>query len=727
MDKLPRVLVPVFLGFTVLISSCNLPVTSPTESSSPSPTDTPRESESETDSSATTAAPISADALGEVFDLAFDSQGTLWVGTSDGVVQCDASLESCQFFSMAVGSAVDEVRAVAPGPDGSLWFGTTAGLVHYDAGAWETITSSDGLVDDIIFDLEFDADGGLWIGTSSGVSHFANSVWANYTTTDGLADDYVHCVFATGEQEIWFGTSMGVSRFDGVNWTTYDQASGLPASDILSITEDTQGVIWLGTLFGGAVRYDAYDWQSYTFSGDMDENVVQAIALGSDDILWLGTRAGAIRYDGIDWLGYSATEGLPSNDVRAIAIAADGAVFFGTNEGITRFEYSREKMQVIQEPVSPQSGSALPEGDPIPHLAPGEEITISAIHMSDADRGWAIGGLGEYGDHVLRTSDGGLTWLDVTPPEPAPGPEDEEKMAAGFFIDETTGWVVYHSVPRESELGSTVLGIWYTFDAGSSWHWSGPFTVDFVGSAFNPPHLDFSTPQTGWIMARLGGVGMHKYPVYLFVTKDGGAHWTRLVDPYESIYLQSCQKTGMSFAFEQTGWVTIASCPIEGAEVVVTGDGGATWEAVALPAPEEQPDLFGSAGCETHFPTLFSSTHGALAMSCLRWENDERVEDHYVYITEDAGETWQTHRYPGGTLLFIDADIAYALSTDIYRTQDGGETWTKVKSVSWEGQFSFVSQQLGWAVARSDTEIALVKTENGGQSWSIIEPVISSE
>ena len=51
----------------------------------------------------------------------------------------------------------------------------------------------------------------------------------------------------------------------------------------------------------------------------------------------------------------------------------------------------------------------------------------------------------------------------------------------------------------------------------------------------------------------------------------------------------------------------------------------------------------------------------------------------------------------------------------------------QVQGVSWDGQFSFVSQQLGWAVARSETEIALVKTENGGESWSIIEPKISFE
>ncbi len=715
----------VFASIALLLAACNLPAASPTESSLPAPTDTPPESGSETSTPSEPGEPISPDELGEVFDLAFDLQGVLWVGTTEGVVQCDAGIQSCQRYSSLDGSPIDEVRAVAVGMDGSLWFGTSQGLIRDLEGTWSKYTAADGLLADTILDLQVGADGALWIGTNSGVSNFANGVWTNYTSADGLADDYVHCVYDAGVQGIWFGTSMGISRFDGVNWTNYDQDTGLPASDVLSIAEDAQGAIWLGTLFGGAARFDAGGWQNYTFSGDMSVNVVQAMTLGSDEALWLGTRAGAFRFDGVEWLGYSTAQGLSGDDVRAIASAADGSVYLGTEAGITRFTPGDVPNGVVQ-PSMP-AASTFPEGDPIPHLAAGEEISIHAIQMSDANQGWAVGGLAEYGDHVLRTSDGGLTWQDVTPPEPAAVPGDAEKMATAFFIDAATGWVIYHSVARESELGSTELAVWHTFDAGRTWHWSGPLSVDFVGSSFNPAYLDFSTAQSGWIMARLGGVGMHKYPVYLFATNDGGAHWNRLIDPYESVYLQSCQKTGMRFAFELTGWVTIASCPIEGAEVVVTRDGGATWDEIRLPAPEEQPDLFDQSSCESHSPMLFSSSHGALAVSCLRWEDDERIEDHYVYVSEDGGETWQTHRNPGGPLLFLNPEHVWSLARDIQVSQDGGQTWTKVKTVSWDGQFSFVSEQLGWAVARNETEIALVKTEDGGQSWLIIEPTISAE
>jgi photosystem II stability/assembly factor-like uncharacterized protein len=58
----------------------------------------------------------------------------------------------------------------------------------------------------------------------------------------------------------------------------------------------------------------------------------------------------------------------------------------------------------------------------------------------------------------------------------------------------------------------------------------------------------------------------------------------------------------------------------------------------------------------------------------------------------------------------------------MYRTDDGGETWEHVKTVFWDGQFSFVGSQYGWAVARSGEALALVKTVDGGSSWVELEP-----
>ncbi len=62
--------------------------------------------------------------------------------------------------------------------------------------------------------------------------------------------------------------------------------------------------------------------------------------------------------------------------------------------------------------------------------------------MVDANQGWGIGGPAQTEDHVFRTQTGGQTWLDVTPPQPAPAAGDAI-AALGFFADASNGWVVY--------------------------------------------------------------------------------------------------------------------------------------------------------------------------------------------------------------------------------------------------------------------------------------------
>jgi hypothetical protein len=60
--------------------------------------------------------------------------------------------------------------------------------------------------------------------------------------------------------------------------------------------------------------------------------------------------------------------------------------------------------------------------------------------------------------------------------------------------------------------------------------------------------------------------------------------------------------------------------------------------------------------------------------------------------------------------------------THIYQTGDGGKTWEPRATVYWSGQFSFVSPLVGWAVATSGDQVALVKTIDGGQMWKVLEP-----
>ena len=371
----------------------------------------------------------------------------------------------------------------------------------------------------------------------------------------------------------------------------------------------------------------------------------------------------------------------------------------------------------VELPTEAAGPSQEPLGPAIVHFDPGQQFLVTNIQMINQNLGWSIGGLEGASDHVLRTGDGGSTWRDVTPPEPAPSETEPGQSAVGYFLDSQVGWVTYYRASLEPTPAR--LRVWATQDGGEDWTASQPVDLEFLGTTDYPPALGFEDAESGWLLAANGPSGMHRYPIYLLRTVDGGRNWEIAIDPFTG-GLQSCHKSGIVFADRLTGWATVAECPIAAPELAMTSDGGRTWNSVPLPPPEKRPTLFETELCEGHSPQLLSPSEGALAVSC-----STGLLLSYFYRTEDGGQTWQSFLYPGGTLSLTGPRTALALGQKIYRTEDGGQTWKHIKTVQWNGQFSFVNDQVGWAVARTGDAIALVTTTDGGLIWDLLKPTVA--
>jgi photosystem II stability/assembly factor-like uncharacterized protein len=361
---------------------------------------------------------------------------------------------------------------------------------------------------------------------------------------------------------------------------------------------------------------------------------------------------------------------------------------------------------------------------PIQHFPSGQEFTVSAIHMVDATDGWAIGGLGNFGDHVLSTTDVGSTWKDVTPPE-GEAASGVRKTATGFFQDAQTAWVIYANIDGYPVASQVV--VWHTANGGATWQASQPLDMTGLSEIFVPSDLQFVNGQTGWLLGHVG-VGMNHDYVALFRSQDGGTSWVRVLDPYnDTSLIMSCSKTSMLFTDATHGWLT-GDCNgvMAGVLLYKSSDAGTTWQEVTLPAPTNTPGLFDdmNVACGSYDPFFFGNDLGHLSVRCANYGGQQTIYTYYIYTTQDGGSTWTSAIYPGESLYFYSADTGWAISSKIQLTTDGGATWKAISDVTWTAQFDFISEQIGWGVARFGDVMALVKTDVGGARWSVLTPTV---
>ncbi|MBS1250600.1 MAG: Ycf48-like protein [Chloroflexi bacterium] len=379
--------------------------------------------------------------------------------------------------------------------------------------------------------------------------------------------------------------------------------------------------------------------------------------------------------------------------------------------------------------VSAPTASPSPDSGTAPHLRPltsGDEVILSRIAMIDHSTGWGIGHQSQSDDHILYTRDGGQTWSDVTPPEPSPQQGEPRKVAWGYFADAQNAWVIY--AYAEWRVVPPSPRVWATNDGGLSWQASGELDLTGQEEFFRPEGFSFPDLEHGWLLIHIGG-GMHHDYSLLFRTSDGGGTWERLVDPFKTS-LQSLGNTGLAFADEKVGWVTKDNMGVMfGAFWEHSEDGGRNWESSFLPAPPELDWMEEPNACRTEDLHFTSAHTAALIVNCRTFEEEEERSLTYIYVTGDRGQNWQYAKLPSPVdeLDFIDYQTGWATGRDIYTTTDGGLSWVKIKTVNWDGQFSFVDSQTGWAVASNEEDAVLVKTENGGRTWALLEPVISDE
>lgn len=391
--------------------------------------------------------------------------------------------------------------------------------------------------------------------------------------------------------------------------------------------------------------------------------------------------------------------------------------------------------QVPPTQTPPISLTPIPPTDsPVATASPQQPaaLRISRFQMIDANVGWAEGSVTSEHDpsrssetsyYLLRTTDGGETWQDVTPPFDSPRFFNVTTL---FAIDADTAWAVPPGFPFSEDPPYIV--VWRTTDGGKSWKPSNPVDISDSPIRDAAPLLQFVDNKHGWLTLRFE----HRVQAYYleFRSSDGGVTWEQMgrCSTYDGDLVGRCAVP--EFTDAQTGWRTTppvftptgALDPASTWRVERTWDGGQTWQMVTL------PHLQGEKECDL-WPTRVAMGIVGIYVNC---HTPALIQESYYYLSADRGQTWWVLPQPeGANVVFLDMTTGWrdSQSANGYRlekTTDGGETWQEVADGLPKGSFQFVDATAGWeeinAVSDPVDPIEMQRTTDGGKTWQKFSP-----
>ncbi len=282
---------------------------------------------------------------------------------------------------------------------------------------------------------------------------------------------------------------------------------------------------------------------------------------------------------------------------------------------------------------------------------------LNTVYFADAKRGW----IGGDGGQVVRTEDGGRSWVSQTV-------STDSGVNDIYFRDKEDGYLLAGNA------------IHTTADGGGTWRESRAFApADFGGATPELYSVRFTGKKRGWVVGSVSR-GDDVVDSLLLRTDDGGETWQRRSLPVrvELIHLD--------FEGDKRGWIVG-----DRGTILHTVDGGETWAAQKTRTSA----------------TLY---HVEFANKEDGWAVGERAT---VLRTNDGGATWVAVDVTalGGraTLLsvaFAGRDEGWIVGRGgtILRSSDGGRTWVRQESSTKQNLYALVvGKNRAWAVGGDGT------------------------
>jgi signal transduction histidine kinase/ligand-binding sensor domain-containing protein/DNA-binding response OmpR family regulator len=307
--------------------------------------------------------------------------GTIWMGTSNGLARFDQQSNQLHFFQPVPSSnynPVNDYKSMVEDQSGLIWVGTygqglacfnpqTEKFQRHQYDKFDTYS----LYGYWIFSLYEDRSGILWVGIDDGgLDKWDKKKWKfkhykhNPLNSNSLCENWVASICEDNNGMIWVGTEGGLNKYDRkeniFKHYFHDplNPNSLSSDSIWSIVEDPDesGVLWIGTWKDGLNKFDlakrtfTHYQNDPTDANSLSHNSIISMLFDHDGLLWIGTWGGGLNRFDRKTNRFTSFQHDPNdpnslshNQISIIYEDRKGTLWIGTDgAGLNRFERNTE-------------------------------------------------------------------------------------------------------------------------------------------------------------------------------------------------------------------------------------------------------------------------------------------------------------------------------------------------------------------------------------------------
>ena len=258
-------------------------------------------------------------ASNNIFNMQFDTEGNLWIGTDNGISRLNKLPE------------ID----INYNPE----------KITFDNHKFNPI-DQESIGYNFVQKLFFDRSGVLWVGTSVGLDKQKGFKFGHVKmdiSHVNLGSNKIQTIFEDNTGKIWLGSSKGLSRYNPIT----DEVSLKMEGAIMSISQDSMGYLWIGTWQDGLIRFDPESEEREKYSLTQDNSINNSSPsifytyIDQQENLWICTWGEGLyqyNWENDNFISFRHNEiddqTISSDFVGSIFEDSEGEIWVGTQNGL---------------------------------------------------------------------------------------------------------------------------------------------------------------------------------------------------------------------------------------------------------------------------------------------------------------------------------------------------------------------------------------------------------